>query len=67
MRPSLRVVAVVFGFPHGRAGNLFGEFGGRSELGVDGVVLAGGLEAIWEEGLRGGVVEGGGGGGGGHC
>lgn len=64
MRPSLRVVAVVFGFPHRWAGNLFGELRGRSELGVDGVVLAGGLEAVWEERLGGGVVEGGGGG---HC
>lgn len=36
-------------------------------MGIDRVVLAGGLEAVWEEGFRGGVVLGGGGGGGGHC
>lgn len=32
-------------------------------MGVDGVVLAGGLEAVGKEGFGGGVVEGGGGGG----
>ena len=54
------MVAVVLGFPHRRAGDFFGESRRRRELGVDGVVLAGGLEAVGEEGSGGGVVEGGG-------
>ena len=67
MRPPLRVVAVVFCFPHRRARNLLGKLRWRGELGVDGVVLAGGLEAVGEEGFRGGVHVVGVGVLGGHC
>lgn len=58
MRPPLRVVAVVLSPPHRRAGNLLWELRRRRELGVDWVVLAGGLEAVGEEGLGGCVIEG---------
>lgn len=63
MRPSLRVVTVVLSFPHRWSGDFLWEVVRRRELGVDGVVLAGGLEAVGKEGFGGGVVEGGGGGG----
>ena len=51
MGPSLRIVAILFGFPDGRAYHLLGEVRVRSKLGVDWIMLSRGFEAIWEDGL----------------
>jgi hypothetical protein len=48
MRPALGVVTVVLRLPDSGTGDLLGEVIVRAEGRVDGWMLAGGLEAIWE-------------------
>lgn len=48
MGPCLRRISVVLGLPHSWTGDLLWEVRQGTQLFVDGILLAGRLEAIWE-------------------
>ena len=54
--PSLGVVRVLVGGPDGGAGDLGGEGGVGSQFGVEGGVLAGCFNAVWEDGSGDGLL-----------
>jgi len=56
MGPGFGVLAIFLGLPDGGTGDFLGEGGVGLQLFVDGVVLAGGADAVGEDGARGVVV-----------
>ena len=56
MRPTLRILAIRFRLPYSRPGDFLGKGRVRLQLLEDGVVLAGGADAVGEDGARGVVV-----------